>query len=199
MSSQRHSVEAPARDLPAEILAATRAAVLAVGVRRTTLTDVARRAGVSRMTVYRLVPDVETLVLDVMTGEFAAVVDAAERRVARRRAARGRLVGTVTEVVRSLRINPLFARVVEIDPELLLPFVTDRLGSTQRLALLHLRRLVTEGHADGSIRRGDPEAQALTVLLVTTPFVLSPRLLSADQLADVLRELSGLLDRGLAA
>ena len=32
------------------------------GVRRTTLTDVARRAGVSRMTIYRRWPDVRTLV-----------------------------------------------------------------------------------------------------------------------------------------
>jgi AcrR family transcriptional regulator len=35
------------------ILDATRASVLDFGIRRTTLTDVARRAGVSRMTVYR--------------------------------------------------------------------------------------------------------------------------------------------------
>ena len=32
--------------------------VLAVGVRRTTLSDVARTAGVSRMTLYRRFPDV---------------------------------------------------------------------------------------------------------------------------------------------
>ena len=35
------------------VLDAVRDCVLAVGVRRTTLTDVARRAGVSRMTLYR--------------------------------------------------------------------------------------------------------------------------------------------------
>ncbi|CAM5511644.1 hypothetical protein SHIRM173S_11244 [Streptomyces hirsutus] len=35
------------------MLDAVRDCVLAVGVRRTTLTDVARRAGVCRMTLYR--------------------------------------------------------------------------------------------------------------------------------------------------
>ena len=43
------------------LLDAVRACVMAVGVRRTTLTDVARRAGVSRMTLYRRFPDVEAL------------------------------------------------------------------------------------------------------------------------------------------
>src|SRR4051812_50224761 len=88
MASQRHNsggaVSARAasadRDIPLEVLDATRAAVLAVGVRRTTLTDVARRAGVSRMTLYRLVPDVTTLVLEGMTRDFAALLQAAEAK-----------------------------------------------------------------------------------------------------------------------
>src|SRR5436305_10781637 len=98
MTSQRHStadtVSAAAvepRDIPAGILDATRAAVLAVGVRRTTLTDVARRAGVSRMTVYRLVPDVNTLILEVMTRDLGVVLADAERTAHRRRTARSRL------------------------------------------------------------------------------------------------------------
>src|SRR5881275_1692071 len=99
MTSQRHNsggaVSARAasadRDIPVEVLDATRAAVLAVGVRRTTLTDVARRAGVSRMTLYRLVPDVTTLILAVMAGEFAALFATAEADVRRRRSARARI------------------------------------------------------------------------------------------------------------
>ena len=79
------------RDIPQPILDATRASVLAVGVRRTTLTDVARRAGVSRMTVYRLVPDVTTLILEVMSREFAALFAAAESEARRRRTARTRI------------------------------------------------------------------------------------------------------------
>src|SRR5438445_12710482 len=80
------------RGIPQHVLDATRASVLAVGVRRTTLTDVARRAGVSRMTVYRLVPDVTTLILEVISREFAALLDDAERGAARRRTARARIV-----------------------------------------------------------------------------------------------------------
>ena len=54
MTSQRHTDDA--------LLDAARDCVLEVGVRRTTLTDVAKRAGVSRMTLYRRFPDVSALV-----------------------------------------------------------------------------------------------------------------------------------------
>src|SRR3954452_22241572 len=159
MTSQRHiqaSTMADAsvdmsRDLPEPVLAATRAAVLAVGVRRTTLTDVARRAGVSRMTLYRLVPDVATLILEVMTREFAALLAAAEQRAGRRRSARARLVATTVDVATRLPDEPLFRRVLDVDPELLLPYLTDRIGSTQRLAVAHVRRMLAEGVAGGAV------------------------------------------------
>src|SRR5438874_7779472 len=155
MTSQRHNRDVVAdgdataeRPIPTEVLEATRAAVLAVGVRRTTLTDVARRAGVSRMTLYRLVPDVATLVLEVMTREFAALLDAAEAGSARRRTARARIVATTVEVVRRLPDEALFRRVLDVDPELLLPYLTDRIGSTQRIAVARMRRVLAEGVAD---------------------------------------------------
>src|SRR3954451_168185 len=118
MTSQRHNIAVanPAaqnvdRQIPEAVLAATRATVLAVGVRRTTLTDVARRAGVSRMTLYRLVPDVTTLILEVMTQEVEALIAEAEQHVRRRRTGRARAVAAVVEVVRRLPEAPLFQRV----------------------------------------------------------------------------------------
>ncbi|HST43382.1 MAG TPA: helix-turn-helix domain-containing protein, partial [Conexibacter sp.] len=61
------------------LLDATRACVLAVGVRRTTVTDVARRAGVSRMTLYRRYPDVTSLIQALMTREFSAIIEDVDR------------------------------------------------------------------------------------------------------------------------
>src|SRR3954462_7336774 len=113
MTSQRHNSGAALdraagsdRDIPVEGLDATRAAVLAVGVRRTTLTDVARCAGVSRMTLYRLVPAVTTLILEVMTREFAALIAESERIVRRRRTGRARAVAATVELVRRLPDAP---------------------------------------------------------------------------------------------
>jgi AcrR family transcriptional regulator len=211
MASQRHNklshnvasapdlpVEVSERTLPEQVLDATRAAVLAVGVRRTTLTDVARRAGVSRMTLYRLVPDVTTLILEVMTREFAGLLADAERSARRRRTGRARAVAAMAEVVRRMPETPLFRRVLDVDPELLLPYLTDRWGATQRLAMGHVRRMLTEGMADGSIRTADPDMLATTAVLITTPFVISHRLLPDDARTALQTELTRLLDAWLA-
>jgi AcrR family transcriptional regulator len=182
MASQRHKTlttaalaepSAAGRELPIEVANAVRESVFAVGVRRTTLTDVARRAGVSRMTLYRLVPDAETLLLDVMTRDFAALLSEIEASVSRRRTARARLIGLTVETARRLPREPLFRRVLDVDPELVLPYLTVRLGSTQRLALARVRRVITEGHADRSIRRGDPDVMATGVLMAALPWIVS--------------------------
>jgi AcrR family transcriptional regulator len=194
MTSQRHITDLAERDIPESVLDATRASVLTVGVRRTTLTDVARRAGVSRMTLYRLVPDVTTLILEVMTREFGALLVDAEAAARRRRSTRARIVATTVEVVRRLPDEPLFRRVLDVDPELLLPYLTDRLGATQQTAIGHMRRMLAEGIADGSVRRADPDVVAVAMVLAVTPFVVSARLLDGVGGAAVLAELERLLD-----
>jgi AcrR family transcriptional regulator len=200
MTSQRHKpyAELPVgREIPDDIVTAVRESVLAVGVRRTTLTDVARRAGVSRMTLYRLVPDVETLLLDVLTCDFGALLSDIEATTARKRTARARLVALTVETARRLPDEPLFRRVLDVDPELLLPYLTVRLGSTQRLALARIRRVITEGHADRSIRRGDPDLIATSVLMAVLPWMLSARLFDDvgrdEAVAELARGLDGWL------
>ena len=49
------------------ILDAARVSVRQSGIRRTTLSDIARLAGVSRMTVYRRYPDLPAVIRDLMT------------------------------------------------------------------------------------------------------------------------------------
>jgi AcrR family transcriptional regulator len=183
----------PSRELPDEVAAAVRASVLAVGVRRTTLTDVARRAGVSRMTLYRLVPDVETLLLAVMTRDFGSMLSEIEASVSRKRTARARLVALTVETARRLPDEPLFRRVLDVDPELVLPYLTVRLGATQQLALARVRTVIDAGHADKSIRRGDPEVMATALLMAALPWIMSARLFDGIGRTAALSE----LERGL--
>lgn len=196
MTSVRHTTSPGLSDA---VLDATRASVLAVGVRRTTLTDVARRAGVSRMTLYRRVPDVTTLILELMTREFGALITAAEAEAAGLPNARERLVESTVQVVVRLPHEPLFQRILDVDPELLLPYLTDRFGSTQRLALGHVRRAIAEGLADGSVRECDPDLVAHALLLTVTSYVVSAR--AAARVVDpasLAGELRRLLDSWLA-
>lgn len=178
------------------ILDATRASVLDFGIRRTTLTDVARRAGVSRMTVYRRYPDVDAVLRDLMTREFGSAMQAVAQRIDGPDA-RTRLLDRLLASVAAFRSSPLMAKVIEAEPELLLPYVLDRMGETQRAAVALAAGDVAEGQADGSIRAGDARVMAQALLLVVQSFVLSGGI-AEDVPEEALRaELAHLLDAGL--
>jgi len=177
------------------VLDAARACVLGVGVRRTTLTDVARRAGVSRMTVYRRWPDITSLVADLMTREFVAVAEATRPAAREGVAARDVLVDHLIAASTAMRANPVFRKVVDVDPELLLPYLLDRLGASQTTMLGLLEAYLAEGQADGSVRRGDRALLARALLLPVQSFVLSAQVYSDGGSEKTLaKELRRLLD-----
>jgi AcrR family transcriptional regulator len=182
------------------VLDAVRDCVLAYGVRRTTLTDVARRAGVSRMSIYRRWPDVRSLVADLMSREWHAVLVAAAESAKRRRGSRrARGIAQIVAVVRALREHPLLRKIREVDPEVLLPYMLDRRGTSQDEMLDFVVQALRTGQREGSIRSGDPERIGRAVLLAAQPFALSSALATDKYDAtDLDRELAELLDRYLA-
>jgi AcrR family transcriptional regulator len=183
MTSLRHNA-----DPQAAYLDAARACILDVGWRRTTLTEVARRAGVSRMTIYRAWPDMPAVLGDLMTREWSEVVaravteaDAAGGKSA---SAADRIVAEVVGTVRALRENELFVRIVEVDPELLLPYLLTRRGRSQQAIAELTAGRIREGQADGSVRDGDPVAIARALLLATHGFVLSAHTMVDDEVGE---------------
>ena len=185
-------------------LDAAREAILAVGWSRTTLTDIARRAGVSRMTLYRRWPDTQTLLADLMTREWGSVVALAAERAASRSTARERITSGVVATVQALRGNELVRRIVDVDPEVLLPYLLDRRGRSQQYVADATAALVEEGQRDGSVRTGDPTTLARALVLAAHGFVLSAHTMvdeSAGRDADVSHldaELTHLVDSFLA-
>ncbi|MEU5115533.1 TetR/AcrR family transcriptional regulator [Streptomyces longwoodensis] len=201
MTPIRHNGSGGGSDNDA-VLDAVRDCVLAVGVRRTTLADVARRAGVSRMTLYRRWPDLRTLVGDLMTREWIAVATGAMPDAAPGTGTRARIVDGLVAGVGAFRAHPLFRKIVDVDPELLLPYVLDRRGASQEALLGLLGEALREGHADGSVRPGHTERQARTLLLTVQSFTLSLRTMTDEDDAELdsaafLGELRTLLERTL--
>jgi AcrR family transcriptional regulator len=176
------------------LLDAARDCVLSVGVRRTTLTDIAKRAGTSRMTVYRRFPGVTSVVAALMTREFGTLLG----RLATADSARERLVMSAVDAARQLIANPLLRSVLDRDPELLLPYLVQRVGSTQRLAEKFITEQLAAGHADRSIRTAPIAAQTRVFFLVVQSFVISHRPAAEDVAEDdLLDELAACLDHAL--
>jgi AcrR family transcriptional regulator len=178
------------------LLDAARDCVLSVGVRRTTLTEIAKRAGTSRMTVYRRFPGVTSVVATLMTREFGALLTEAGTTTGA--TARERLVGAAVLAAGRLVADPLLRSVLDRDPELLLPYLVQRVGGTQRLAEKFITEQLTEGHADGSVRRAPVAAQTRLFFLTVQAFVISHRPAAQDVPDDdLLTELAATLDHGL--
>jgi AcrR family transcriptional regulator len=165
-------------------LDAAREAILAVGWSRTTLTDIARRAGVSRMTLYRRWPDTQTLLADLMTREWGRVVREAAGPGSTIPDPIGRISDAVVATVRGLRANQLLRRIIDVDPELLLPYLLDRRGRSQELLATALSGLIAKGQRHGSIREGDPDLIARSLLLACHGFALSAHTMTDDPTRD---------------
>ena len=179
-----------------QILDAAYELLLAVGMRRMSMADLARRADVSRATLYRRWPNVHAVVGALTTREFARLTPKAFAGKAKD--ARTAVVDGIVATVRAVRAHPLTRKIIEVDPEFLLPYLLERTGAST-VAQLELLGAALKS-SDGSIRRGNRAAQARALWLAAWSFTLTGPVLAGDavSLATLDRELRAMLDRYLA-
>jgi AcrR family transcriptional regulator len=181
MTSIRHisSLEGdPAVDLSADpLLSAARDVIMTHGPRRATLTEVARQAGVSRMTVYRRFESFDRLISALLTAELRDVLAGIPLPGSGAGSARDQAVGLVVATTDAIADHPLVRRVLAVDPEYLTPLMVQRFGQTQRSAIDLLAPLLAAGMAsqggDGSIRDTDPAALSLACVTAVQSFIFA--------------------------
>jgi AcrR family transcriptional regulator len=120
---------APPRALPdtgARILDAAFDRVTDIGLARTTVEDVARAAGLSRATVYRYFPSKEHLITAMVLREEERFLDGIRDAFARDPGLEAAIADGILFCLRFAREHPLLDRLLETDPETLLPYLTTR-------------------------------------------------------------------------
>ncbi len=204
MTSIRHNSLRPSLSSTDDAyLDAARASILAVGWRRTSLTDVARRAGVSRMTLYRRWPDMPGLLGDLMVREWGALVSAGLRADPAAPPGRCDVAEAVVRCTGAVRGNDLFRKIVEVDPDLLLPYLFERRGRTQDLVLDALTDVLVAArtHPHDPVRAGDATTLASGVLLTLHGFLFSAATMTGPARPDLPTldaELARMIERYLA-
>lgn len=165
------------------ILDAAAECVLAYGVDRVTLAEIARRAGISRPTVYRRFPDTQSILAALLTARVVRVLDDAGDSETGRRALVARIVG----VARRLRHDQIVMSVLHDAPELAMVYIAERLGTSQQILIDAVAGQLKLAQEDGSVRAGDPRRLAAMCLLITQSTVQSAQMvepiLDADALA----------------
>ncbi len=160
--------------LAERILDAAASCVLAYGIDRVTLAEIARRAGVSRPTVYRRWPDTQAILAALLTARVTRVlVDVGERG-----AGRTALVARMVAVAERLRHDDIVMSVLHNAPELAMVYIAERLGTSQQILIDALAGQLKLAQEHGSVRAGDPRQLAAMCLLTTQSAVQSAQMVA---------------------
>jgi AcrR family transcriptional regulator len=143
------------------------------GIRRSTVADVARRADVSHMTVFRRFTNKQGLVEFVIAREIRRGMEELDRAWEGPQSLEERLVAGFTFAVSYVRGHPVFDRLLHSEPELLLPLVTvdggPALGLYRSLIADRLRAEVRAGHAaPADVERAAEVIARLAISLLLT-------------------------------
>lgn len=151
------------------ILEAAAYCVVAYGVDRVTLAEIARRARVSRPTVYRRWPDIKSVLAALLTTHIVASLDA----VPSRGVGRSAVVQRIGEVADRLRNDEVVMAVMRKAPELTMVYLTERLGTSQQILIDTLAADIKLAQEGGSVRPGEPRQLAAMCLLIARATIQS--------------------------
>lgn len=162
-------------EIELRILDAAAELVAARGLEGLTVTALAKRAGVSRPTVYRRWPGTDEIVRATLLRTTLSLIE----RLGPLPGTREGLVDTVLRFSSLFRADPLYRSLLERQPELFTRYSLERIGSSQRALLQWIAAAIEASQHDESVRRGDAGEMSVMLLLIAQSAVLSHHSVSA--------------------
>lgn len=148
------------------------------GLRRSTMEDIARRCGLSRITIYRRFPKKENLIEAVLLRELRGFL--ADLAVVGGPGAspEDRMVERVAFALQYLRHHPLLRRLLRTEPEAILPSLTVSGGPVVDLAREHSAALIRRDLFGSHAPPAEAERRIQTVaelgVRIVLSFILTP-------------------------
>ncbi|MFC5751433.1 TetR/AcrR family transcriptional regulator [Actinomadura rugatobispora] len=163
-----------------------------MGIQRSTMEDVAKRAGVSRITVYRRFTTKDALVEQVVRREFRRYFDRFLIDIDQAETAADRVVLGFVSSLRAIRGNPLIGGLIDTEPDLLVSsMISDggrTLAAVREFVAGQLRQEQRAGNVPADL---DTDFVAEMMVRVSASFLAIPSHLidldDDDQLAAVAR------------
>jgi len=169
------------------ILDAALAVFSEVGVRKATIGDVAKRAGIDRVTVYRRVGSKDELVAAV-AGREAITLFAGVTTTARKgKTLEDRIALGFTATLRGVRNHAVLSRMLTVEPDTVLPQLTIEGGPILSAAVAATMAVFDQAVEDGLLTDASHLETAAEILVrLTHSFLLTPHAnLRLDSAAEI--------------
>jgi len=173
------------------VLDATDALIVRRGVHGVTIAELARRAEISRPTIYRSWSDADDVVRSALLRRVLGILAGFPAHATNR----SELVDDVLRFIALFRTDAVYARLLADEPEAFTRYTLQRVGSSQRMILHWLAQAIRSAQEGRTVRGGEPEEIAVMLLLIAQSAVLSHATV-ADLLPEAAweRELRAALD-----
>ncbi|MEV5826108.1 TetR/AcrR family transcriptional regulator [Spirillospora sp. NPDC052242] len=163
-----------------------------MGVQRSTMEDVAKRAGVSRITVYRRFATKDALVEQVVRRELRRYFDQFLVDIQRAETAADRVVLGFVSSLRAIQRNPLIGGLISAEPDWLVPSMVSDGGQTLAVVRQFVAGQLRREQRAGNVPDGlDIDLVAEMMVRVSASFLAIPSLVidldDDEQLAMVAR------------
>jgi AcrR family transcriptional regulator len=143
------------------------------GLRRSTVEDVAKRARVTRVTVYRRFPTKNELTIAVIQRESRRALSAIERTMATMPSVEEQFVEGFVATLSTAKNHPL-RRLLDTEPDLVLPYLTLQAAPVHAIARTLLAKHLRRAQRSGAMRSFDADVVAELLVRTVQSFLLTP-------------------------
>src|SRR5882757_7079615 len=162
------ATELPDDEIASRILGAAAEQAEDFGLRRFTMDDVARRVGVSRVTIYRYFPKKDQLINALLMRELRRFLTKLEAVIEAESTSEAKLSEGLLFCLAFLREHRVLNRLLRTEPELILPYLTTKADTVVAAARGWIARLIRGEVAAGRIELPEQDIEMLAELLVRT-------------------------------
>lgn len=164
-----------AEAISTRVLDSSRELFCRIGISRTTMDDVAKAAGVSRITVYRRFANKDALIEQVVRREFRRYFDQFLQDIKQATTAADRVVIGFVSSLRAIRGNELIGGLMAAEPSAVVPSLVGDEGRTlatvREFIAGQLRREQRAGTVDAQL---DVDVVAEMMVRICTSFLVTP-------------------------
>lgn len=138
------------------------------GIGGLTIAELARESGVSRPTVYRSWVGADEVVRAALLHRMLTLLEEIEPS-----STRAEIVADVLRFSAAFLADPVYAALLEREPEVFTRYMLHRFGASQRAILQRMAESIAAAQPGGTVRAGDPRHIAVMLMLLAQSAILS--------------------------